>query len=62
MANTVFIIFINHTIKLRNRIKLLNQRDDIHTIFKSPKFISLTVKSTTADSLTRSLLLRSKAQ
>ena len=43
-------IIINLTIMLRNMIKLDNQENDIHVItFKSPKFISLTVQSTTAD-------------
>ena len=34
-VNNVFIFFINLIIKLRNRIKLRNQEDDIHVIFKS---------------------------
>ena len=38
---------INHTINFRNRIKLSNQQDDIHVIFKSTM-------------LTRDLFLRSK--
>ena len=42
--------YIDHTIKLRNQ-------DHIHVTYKSPKFISLTVKSSTADSLTRSFFL-----
>ena len=32
-----------------------NQEDDIHVIYKSPKFMSFAVKSSTADSLRRSL-------
>ena len=52
-------IIINLTIILRNMIKLRNQENDENDeTFKSPKFIGLTVKSTTAHNRTRSLFLQ----